>query len=280
VTSGQLFRWVRGPVGVWLGVDGANWFRVTAAGPGACDVESNAASADFERLFRLEPEWDKVEDDLVVLGPELRPLIEALPGLRLCRPSDPVETLFSFLCSSNNHVPRIKTMVEHLTSFGPILAEVDGRPLRRFPAPEALADVSEEELRRRGFGYRGATIPRAARRIVDRGGAAYLRALAESPSELARAALLELPGVGPKLADCILLFALGRTETVPIDTHIWQALTRRYFPEWQGTTLTELKYRAAASYMRERFGPLAGWAQQYLFFDNMLNWRTFRAEKD
>jgi hypothetical protein len=74
------------------------------------------------------------------------------------------------------------------------------------------------------------------------------------------------------------LFALHNTWAVPVDTHLWQAAVRCYFPQWEGASLTDAKYRGIGSYFRERFGELAGWAHQYLFVDNMLRWRN-RAQK-
>jgi N-glycosylase/DNA lyase len=228
-------------------------------------------------LFRhREESWGEAHAELLKLGPELEPYIEALPGLRLTRPSDPVETLFSFLCSSNNHVPRIKAMVEQLASFGPVMTNEAGRNLHRFPEIEAIAQVSESELRGRGFGYRAATIPVAARELAHRGGREYLEQLRLRPLADVRKELISLPGVGPKLADCIALFALDRTECVPIDTHIWQAASRLYFPDWQGTQLTAKKYDAVTAFIVNRFGRLAGWAQQYLFYENLLHWRERR----
>jgi len=85
-----------------------------------------------------------------------------------------------------------------------------------------------------------------------------------------------MKGIGPKLADCICLFGLDHQEAVPVDTHIWQAMCRLYFPQWSGTALTEKRYYEASDFFRDRLGDLAGWAHQYLFYDNVLNWRSRR----
>lgn len=234
-------------------------------------VETNGTEADFRRLFRLDWDAGRVRAEILRRGPEVEPYLGALEGLRLMRPSDPVETFFSFLCTPNNNLPRIVTMVAALSDYGPF---IEGTELRRFPEPEAVAAIPEVELRRRKFGYRAATIPRAAQELVRRGGRGYLERLKTVPYEEAHAALASFHGIGPKLADCIALFALHHTCAVPVDTHLWHAATRLYFPEWSQAAITDLKYKAVSAHFRGRFGDLAGWAHQHLFFDSVLNWRS------
>ncbi len=306
VSSGQVFRWGRSSDGGWVGVDGDRWYRVgTAAQDGrpmevleratgmnrdarrdalayvaeprrAYDeavyrVETNGTRRDFERLFRLDWDMERIRAEILRRGPEIEPYMGSLEGLRLMQPSDPVEAFFSFLCSPNNNIPRIVTMVAALASYGPTFPNTN---LHRFPEPEVLAQVPESELRQRKFGYRAATIPRAARELVARGGRAYLEDLKQASYEEAHAALVSFYGIGPKLADCIALFALHHTEAVPVDTHLWHAATRLYFPEWERAAITDLKYKAVSAHVRGRFAELTGWAHQFLFFDSVLNWRS------
>ena len=306
-TSGQVFRWARHPEGRWLGVDGDRWYRVHDAPEsgtvgnlqratgmnrdarrdalayvaegrrpyGAPEVthrvETNGTREAFERLFRLDWDMDLVRAEVLRRGPEVEPYLGSLEGLRLMRPSDPVETFFSFLCTPNNNLPRIVTMVDALSRYGPLL---HGTDLRRFPEAEVVAAIPESELRERKFGYRAATIPRAAQELVRRGGRDYLEGLKTLPYEEAHAALVTFHGIGPKLADCIALFALHHTCAVPVDTHLWHAATRLYFPEWTDAAITDLKYKTVSAHVRARFGDLTGWAHQHLFFDSVLNWRS------
>lgn len=308
VSSGQVFRWARHAEGGWLGVDGDRWYRVhdaptteasttlvratgmnrdtrrdalayvaeprRAYGATVHRVETNGTQEDFERLFRLDWDMDAIRAEVLRRGPEVEPYLGSLEGLRLMRPSDPVETFFSFLCTPNNNIPRIVTMVASLARYGPTLETVDGVDLHRFPEVETVADIPEAELRERKFGYRAATIPRAAKELVARGGRPYLEHLQEVSYEEAHAALVSFYGIGPKLADCIALFALHHTCAVPVDTHLWHAATRLYFPDWERAAITDLKYKAVSAHVRERFGDLTGWAHQHLFFDSVLNWRS------
>jgi len=268
VTSGQVFRWTQGVDGVWLGVDGEAWYRVDHG-----EIRSNQGPDNFARLFRLDTDMSNIQAELLHRGPELEPYFEAVRGLRLLRPSDPVETFFSFLCTANNHIARIGGMVRYLASLGEKMDTVDGEVVRRFPAIEVIAGVTEEDLRAHGFGYRGATIPEVAKELLRRGGRNYLLDLKKGGYEEAHAELVTIKSVGRKLADCICLFALHHDEAAPIDTHIWQATTRLYFPEWSGSALTDKKYAAVGSFLRNRFGDLTGWAQQFLFYENVVNWR-------
>jgi len=157
-------------------------------------------------------------------------------GIRMLR-QDPWENLISFICSSNNNISRIGQMasashpvlVSSLTlekvgnlclHFGPLVAEVDGTAYHDFPAPEKLALKGvEEKLRKLGFGYRAKYIAQTSNMIVNVLPRGWLVGLREKPYREAHEALLQLSGLGPKVADCICLMSLDKTEAVPVDTH-------------------------------------------------------------
>lgn len=269
VSCGQVFRWSKAESGEWRGVDGESWF-IARQDESGISVRSNAAQSAFTELFDLEVKLAEVERAILRRGPELRLYIASLPGLRRMRPSSPVEAMFSFLCTPNNHLQRILSMVRYLGSLG---ADI-GEGFKRFPTLEQIAMLPEAHLRSAGFGYRAATIPAIAREVMVRGGETYLAGLAAADYRTTFQELASIKGIGPKLADCIALFALHKDLAVPVDTHLWQAATRLYFPEWRNSALTAQRYRAIGDHMRERFGELAGWAHQYLFYDNLLNWRS------
>ena len=273
VSSGQVFRWRLGPEGRWLGQDGADAFAVRIEDGGRLAVESTADEVAFRRLFRLDLDAVAMRAAILARGPELAPYMEAIPGLRPVRPSSRVEAFVTFLCTPNNNLSRILPMAWHLGSLGPVVAKFDGLELHAFPALELIAAVPDEQLRAKGFGYRARTIPEIARDVVARGGEKYLDDLASSGYQRAMAELVTIKGIGPKLADCICLFSLRQMEAAPIDTHLWQAVVRHYFPQWSEDKLTAKKYVEIGDFLRGRFGDLTGWAHQYLFYDNVLNWR-------
>ncbi|KAK2794812.1 8-oxoguanine glycosylase ogg1 [Onygenales sp. PD_12] len=210
-------------------------------------------------------------------------------GIRIMR-QDAWETLVSFICSSNNNIARISQMVEKLClNYGPLIGHIDQKPYHDFPSPHALTGSNvEARLRELGFGYRAKYIYQTALIVAnnrEEGWLDYLRnpecpsfgaAAAASAGEMAEhgregyrkahESLLELQGVGPKVADCICLMGLGWGEAVPVDTHVWQIAQRDYkFGKGKHKSLTKATYDAIANYFRNLWGKEAGWAHSVLF---------------
>lgn len=250
LTVGQAFRWRR-EGSAWLGWDAGDHYRINVGW-----VESSASPEQFARLFRLDVPLPGLHRDLIDRGPELAAIIMRWPGLRLMRPGCPRETLFTFLCTSNNHISRITTMVSKM-----VLCGREG-----FPTLEEIAERPQSAWRSDGFGYRGRTIPEVAREILRRGGESWFDEVRNRPYADAYGELLTLPGVGPKLADCIALYAFDMTEAAPVDTHLWQAYQSVYGATG---TLTDARKREVGDALRGRFGELAGFAQQFLFVDHL-----------
>lgn len=254
VQSGQVFRFEEVD-GLWSGIDAGQ--RITARlTPAGWDVTSSPESGAVSRFLRLEDDLPTITRAICAVEPRLERTVAEFPGLRLLRPGSVEESFLSFLCTPNNHMSRIVKMVQHLSGCGRSGA---------FPTIEEVAALPEAALRQAGFGYRGRSIPAVAREVSSRG-PGWLQALSAIEYEKARAELMGLPSIGPKLADCICLFALGFTEAVPVDTHIWKAAVDMYLPEFRGASITPARYEVARREITDRFGALAGWAQQYLFY--------------
>ncbi|MEI7576581.1 MAG: hypothetical protein WCK51_06795 [Armatimonadota bacterium] len=269
--SGQMFRWLPNGDG-WAIYDGDHVHLVEQVDE-VLHVRSNQDHKVFKGLMRFDEDHGRKLEDIVRLGPELEPSLKNLVGMRMMRPVCARETLFSFLCSANNHLSRITSMVWKLSEARnlpstPSLASIP------FLTINQIASIGEGILRQEGFGYRGKSIPQVAKRLESDGGDRLLEELKSEEYGVARDYLLTLPGVGPKLADCICLFAFDHQEAVPVDTHIWQQLTKIYYPNWHGTALTKTKYDYATKAFRDRFGALAGVAHQFLFVDNMTSYRN------
>lgn len=175
-------------------------------------------------------------------------------GLRILR-QEPFETLVSFIVSQNNRISRIKDTVERLCSA---LGE-DAGGYRAFPSPAAMAAADEDFYRSIGTGYRAPYLVKTARLVAE---GADLDSPGFLPADEARERLCAFPGVGPKVADCVLLFGYGRTEVFPADTWIVKACDRYWGKE---TNPVKVSRKLAAT-----FGELSGYAQQYLF-DYMRN---------
>ena len=169
-------------------------------------------------------------------------------GIRLLR-QDFFETIISFIISANNNIPRIKGIIERLCTLAG--DKKDG--YYAFPTPQRLSLVSEKSLRDIGAGFRDKYIFRTTQIITSTD---ILKRIASSDTEQARKLLLTLPGVGPKVADCILLFGLRRFDCFPVDT--WM-MKRCKTDELD----TPQKVR---DYYLNRYGEYAGPAQQYIFY--------------
>jgi len=179
-----------------------------------------------------------------------------------------METLFSFICSQNNHISRISSLVEKLCiNYGELICTIDGRSFYNFPSLEMLSkDVEmESKLRNLGFGYRAKYIAKAVSDILSKGGVEWLDNLTKLSYPEAHDELIKLPGIGPKVADCVCLMALNFLEAVPVDTHIIQ-VAQHYVPEVIKVKSMNLRlYRKIGDTFRSVYGSKAGVAQTVLF---------------
>jgi N-glycosylase/DNA lyase len=271
LTSGQVFRFGNPSWSdSWCGVDGSNVIEATRD-EGGWRLSSRPDGSAYKRLFRLECDMAKIRRAIGQADPRFRPMLKRNPGLRVIHCSRADETLFSFLCTANNHLPRITRMVRCLAALG---AEIEPG-MFVFPEPPLIAAVPEKDLRMLGFGYRAGSIAACARVLSTRG-VGWLEGLREGSYADAHAALCELPGVGPKIADCVCLFGLHFDEAVPLDVHLWRAAAQLYEPELVGTAITPQRYRRVSTTFRDIFGIHAGWAQQFLFYEAVS--AKYRAE--
>lgn len=235
-------------------------------------------SPDLEKLYK---QWSASDQNFKKKAPKFA-------GVRILR-QDAWEALIGFICSSNNNIIRISQMVDKLcTHYGKHIATWNGRAYHDFPTPMSLtASGVEGHLRELGFGYRAKYIAQTAQMVANERESGWLDSLRnpESPAygqspkpagemkpegregyRLAHEQLLELQGVGPKVADCVCLMGLGWGEAVPIDTHVWQIAQRDYkFGKGKHSSLTKATYDAIANHFRKIWGKEAGWAHSVLF---------------
>lgn len=183
-----------------------------------------------------------------------RRAVELYPGLRVLN-QNPWETLVSFILSANNNVLRIRKLCDALAAHYGKTVETRGATLAGLPSAHRLASCSEEELRRLGVGYRAPYLIQTARRVAD---GFPLDALCSMDYDQAHARLLELPGVGDKVADCVLLFGCRHASAFPVDTWVEKLLR-----EWFGIEAKGRKQMLTAA--RALLGEHAGLLQQFLF---------------
>ncbi|XP_049622316.1 N-glycosylase/DNA lyase [Suncus etruscus] len=281
LTSGQSFRWRERNPEHWTGVLANQvWTFTQTEEQLFCTVyrpdrgpESRPTPEELKtvhRYFQLDVSLAQLYHHWSSVDPHFQKVAQKFPGVRLLR-QDPVECLFSFICSSNNNISRITGMVERLCqAFGPQLCQLDDVTYYGFPTLQDLAGPSvEAQLRKMGLGYRARYVSASAQVILqDHGGLPWLQQLCQAPYEEAHKALCTLPGVGTKVADCICLMALDKPQAVPVDVHVWQIAQRDY--DWhpkssQAKGLSLQSSKELGNYFRRLWGSYAGWAQAVLF---------------
>jgi len=258
LASGQAFRW-RPAGGAWEGVVAGRWVRLVAES-GFARAELAAPCDDVGWLtsyLQSEVDLDAVITSFPDDGP-MRAAVAACRGLRLLR-QEPWECLASFILSSTKQIVQIQQMVELLSArFGERVPVPAGHASAfAFPSAERLAVCGEAELRACKLGFRAPYLHETAAMVAR--GEVNLARIATLDCEAARAELLRLPGVGRKIADCVLLFAYGFQAAFPVDVWVAKALQQLYFPRRKVNPKRLLKFTAT------HFGPCAGYAQQYLF---------------
>ena len=265
---GQAFRWEREPSESsghpWFwGVVFDNLVKIRRTEEG---VEFFCAPDDEPALSPLLQDYLRLQDDLAAICESIHKDervgagIDRYPGLRLLR-QDPWECLVSFICSANNNIQRISANVEAMCeSFGRPLT-LGGRVRSTFPSAEVLSEAGEQPLRELRLGFRAKYVAAVAEIVAA--GRSDLFALREASYEEALAQLTELPGVGDKVANCVMLFSLDKLEAFPVDVWIRRALRQWYLSETPGTA--KLAEREMRPWAQEYFGPYAGYANQYLF---------------
>jgi len=191
-------------------------------------------------------------------GDILTRTFEPLKGLRLMRGNNLFESLISSISTQHNSIVLWNKSVKLIREmYGRRVQLPEGPTIHLFPKPETLAAASERDLERTGLAYRTKYVVEAARKVSD--GELNLEELQGRDYETARRKLMELPGIGPKVADCFLLYGLGKTEAAPVDIWIHRIVRKLYF---HGANVSTEK---VARFLRERYGRWAGYAQLYLF---------------
>lgn len=259
--GGQSFRWQSANdvwTGFWDGYVAELQLRSDTVYWRAPARLAPTVAAALPGYLGVDRDWTALTDSLPWRSDaHLAQCIAVYPGLRILR--QPFgETLLGFLCSATKQIVQIKQMCGLLAErHGMKLVErVEGNAFHRLPTWDELAEIPEKQLRGCLLGFRAKYIHRTARFLAKHPG--WLAETEQLPYAEAKARLIELPGVGEKVADCVLLFGAGKLEAFPVDTWVLKSLARRYGLEgW--------KPAQVAHFGRTHFGPLAGLAQQYLF---------------
>ena len=261
---GQCFRWDAQPDGSYTGVFKENVMNVKKEGntvifKGICNGDIREICIDY---FDLERNYEEIKEQLSKIDNNVKTSVVYGSGIRILN-QDLWETIISFIISANNNIPRIKGIINRISKKYGKEIEWNGNKYYTFPTVEELAKASVEDLRALGLGFRDVRVYETTRKILNK--EVDLKELEnEKDTEKARETLLTLPGVGPKVADCILLFStLKRFEVFPIDVWVRRVMNDLYI---KNPDETKVNKREIEKLAKEKYGDLAGLAQQYLFY--------------
>ena len=211
--------------------------------------------------FDLNRDYTKIKNELSKIDDYMKNSIKYGEGIRILN-QDLWETIISFIISANNNIPRIKGIIERLSKkYGKEIIW-NGKKYYTFPTPEELRNVSVEEYRKLGLGFRDIRVYETTKMILNK--EVDLKKLFNEDTETVREELLKFSGVGPKVADCILLFStLKRFEVFPIDVWVRRVMNDLYIKNEDEKKVSKKQILEIAE---KKYGNLAGIAQQYLFY--------------
>ena len=243
---GQCFRWNEEENGSYTGIWKENIVNIKKEG------QDFVFTGICKQIKKELAKKDKYMKTSIAYG----------KGIRILN-QDLWETIISFIISANNNIPRIKGIIERLAKAYGNTIEWNGKKYYTFPTPRQLKDVTVEEYRKLGLGFRDIRLYETTKMILE--GKVDLKELKNNPNTTeVREKLLTLSGVGPKVADCILLFSdLKRLEVFPIDVWVRRVMNDLYIKNEDEAKVSKKQIEKIA---KNKFGNLAGLAQQYLFY--------------
>lgn len=261
---GQCFRWDKEIDGSYTGIFGNNVLNVSKNNnsiifKGMCEKDIKETCIQY---FDLNRNYEEIKLELSKIDDNLKTSIEYGNGIRILN-QDLWETIISFIISANNNIPRIKGIINRISQkYGKEIV-YNNKSYYTFPTPEELSKASVEDLRNVGLGFRDIRVYKTTQKIYNK--EFDLEKLQqEKETNVIREKLLTLDGVGPKVADCIILFStLKRFDVFPIDVWVTRVMNELYIKNEDETKVNKKDIEQLA---REKYGNLAGIAQQYLFF--------------
>ena len=262
---GQAFRWRQD--GEWFcGVVRGNIIKARKVRDGV--LEYHGAPGSDEPVGEILRDYLALDQNINAIyqdisrDPKIAELVKKYRGLRILR-QEPWECLVAYCCSAPNNVPGISRLVEKLArNYGDSI-ELAGENTYTFPSPASLAELSEVDLRHERFGLHSSRIIKVAQDVAA--GTLDLEDLRVLPYQEAKRRLMAYKGIKDKIANCVLLFSLGKVKAFPVDRHIGRALVTHCLPDLRESQFRKLEVRG-----QEHFGQYAGYAGQFLFHDMRL----------
>lgn len=273
---GQVFRWEK-KGDWWYGIVRDQAFKIRQV-----NAELEFANADekfITNYFGLNDDLQKIRAK-IGKDKHIRKALREFWGLRVVR-QDPWECLISYICATYKNIPAIRHMLLGLSSKFGEKTTLDSMEFFKFPTPERLATATANDLLECGLGYRAKYVQDTSNRIFEND--FEFESLRQLPYEQAKKQICNFAGVGPKVADCVLLFSLGKTEAFPVDRWIERVILNHYIDHLPPETAQKLKQRAGLTnsdyaalnaFGRWYFGEYAGYAQEYLYHYERMSHKT------
>lgn len=252
---GQCFRWNETDDNTYIGIAFGKVIEVKL-------IEKdlyiyNATKEEVENIwidyFDLTRDYGIIKEELSK-DPLLAEAIEFGEGIRLLK-QDPFELIISFIISANNRIPMIKRAIDRISQRWGEKIEYKGNIYYTFPTIDRLRNATEEELKDCGVGFRGKYIKATVETLDDN----MINEMLNSNDDQCHKLLQKLSGIGPKVADCIMLFSMEKYSAFPVD--VWVKRAMQHFYLAPDVSLPKIR-----EFARDKFGKYAGFAQQYLFY--------------
>ena len=259
---GQCFRWNEEPDGSYTGIFGHNVLNVKEEKD---IVITGICNGDIEDIcknyFDLDRNYEEIKETLSLIDDNMKESIKYGEGIRILN-QDLWEMIISFIISANNNIPRIKGIIERMSAKYGQEIKFRGTSYYTFPTIDELSQASVKDLKDLGLGFRDRYVYETTKKIKE--GKINLDNLKQEPTNEVRKQLLTLTGVGPKVADCIMLFStLKRFDVFPVDVWVRRVMNDLYIHNEDETKVNKKQIQEIA---RDKFGALEGIAQQYLFY--------------
>lgn len=254
---GQCFRWKKQADGSYTGVIKQGVVNIKKENDTAtiCGEVLGDIEEIFNDYFDMNTDYGEIKAKLCQSDDNMKLASEYGTGIRILH-QDAWEMVISFIISAANNIPRISKTIENISKEYGKEIKFNGETFYLFPTPEELSRASIEDLRKLNLGFRDKYVYSVTQKMIN--GEVDLEKIKLLPIKEAKKELVKLPGIGTKVADCILLFSMERKDAFPVDTWIKKVMNELYI---ESTNITKIN-----EYASNKFGLYAGIAQQYLFY--------------
>ena len=256
---GQCFRWKEVNTNTYIGVIQDRVIKIKQEGNNL-DIWSNKKE-NLEQVvknyFDLNTDYTKIEKEIVKIDSNIKEAVEFSTGIRIL--NQPLfETIISYIVSANNNIKRISKSVNDISKMYGTKVEFEGQEYYLFPTLEQLSKCTNEELLECGLGFRARYVVHDVEEFMKNPN--VIKELKSMTTQEVQEVLMKLMGIGPKVADCIMLFALKKSEVFPVDVWVKRIMEKLYFKK--NTSLKTIR-----EFAKENYGVNAGIIQQHLFYN-------------